>query len=81
MAEEKSPKEVRVNIQFHQVLVPIIASTLTDAIYTNKMAHLQKGSVATEKEIMDEVFETWDRLIFNLSGKVSENLRFSFTEE
>lgn len=75
------PEEKRINIHFHQVLIPIVASSLTGAVYANKMVHLQKGSVATEKEIVDEVLGTWDDFIFKISGTVSENLSFIIKED
>lgn len=68
------PKEQNIHIEFHGVLVPMLASQLTNAIFINKLFHLKKGTSATEKEIEDEVFEVWDAMNLKLSGKVAENL-------
>ena len=68
------PKEQNIHIEFHGVLVPMLASHLTNAIFTNKLVHLEKGTPATEKEIENEVFEIWDAIFSKLSGKVAENL-------
>lgn len=61
-----SKKATRIHL--HGQLDPFIASELTNAIYSARLLHLQKGNYVSEEEITSEVIELWVYLISRLKA-------------
>lgn len=61
--KDKKPK-TRIHLQ--GTLNPLITAMLTDAIYTARLLHLQKGTDATPEEITAEVGDLWSFLLAKL---------------
>ena len=63
----KDDKKTTVRIHLCGAPNPFIAAILTDAIYTARLLHLQKGTDATPEEIAAEVVELWSFLTARLN--------------
>ncbi len=62
----KDDKKTIIKIHLRGAPNPFIAAMLTDAIYTARLLHLQKGTDATPGEITAEVVEFWSFLTARL---------------
>lgn len=63
---------MKTRVHLHGQLDPFIASQLTNAIYSARLLHLQKGTNVSEEEITAEVVELWVYLISRLKATQSE---------
>lgn len=55
----------------------LIAAILTNALFTAKLVHLQKGTVTDSKGILEDVFSTWTAISHHFDKETTNQRRDS----